>query len=191
MKILSLSFIFLGLFYYYWPTPKSPVSIDAVRVKASAPSRSINSLKTPIKRKAPPVRRKLEKEEVERPQIYEEAAPTISATREPGFEEEIPLHDAEKEWQGQLRETLNIIDPRHGEAMFSAYVAEKSSFQSELDELIRTHQKSYDLEYLIEELEFKHEEKLEQIFGSYYEELKFQEGKYKESLPQMSESSFP
>ncbi len=191
MKILSLSFIFLGLFYYYWPAPKSAISIDAVRVKASAPARSLVPAEKKIQRKAPSVKAIMEKEEVERPQIYDESAPSISATREPGFEEEIPLHDAEKEWQGQLRETLSMMDPRHGEAMFSAYVAEKSSYQAELDELIRTHQKSYDLEYLIEDLEFKHEEKLQQIFGSYYEELKFQEGKYKESLPQMSESSFP
>ena len=191
MKILSLSFIFLGLFYYYWPVPKSSLSIDAVRVKASAPSRSIVPAKKQVLRKAPSLTSVIEKEEIERPQVYEESAPTISATREPGFVDDTPLHDAEKEWQGQLRETLSLIDPRHGEAMYSAYVAEKSSYQAELDELIRTHQKSYDLEYLIEELEFKHEEKLQQIFGSYYEELKFQEGKYKESLPQMSESSFP
>lgn len=165
--------------------PSSSINIDAVRVKASAPARSKAPARPAVPAKAPIARPIIEKEEVERPQLYEESAPSISATREPGHVEEIPLHDAEKEWQGQLRETLSMMDPRHGEAMFSAYVNEKSSYQAELDELIRTHQKSYDLEYLIEDLEFKHEEKLQQILGSYYEELKFQEGKYKESLPQV------
>lgn len=187
MRILTLSLVFLSLFYYFWPSQKTQVEIDAIKVKVSAPERPARSVamrETISEKGSSPQQRREELAEVE---------PAISQTPEQNLEhyEEVPVNETEKEWHEQLAETLSILEPQHGPAMFEAFMQEKESFQVELDTLIRNNQKSYDLEYLIEELEFKHEEKIKEIFGAYYEELKFQEAKYMESLSSNNAYPYP
>jgi hypothetical protein len=178
MRILTLSLAFLSLFYYFWPSQKTQVEIDAIKVQVSAPERPARSvaMREPVAQKKSINRQGREE--------LAEVEPAMSSTPEQNLEhyEEVPVNEIEKEWHEQLAETLSILEPQHGPVMFEAFMQEKESFQVELDTLIRNNQKSYDLEYLIEDLEFKHEERIKEIFGAYYEELKFQEGKYMESL---------
>lgn len=187
MRILTLSLAFLSLFYYFWPSQKAQVEIDAIKVQISAPARTVRSV---AMRETISDKRSLN---LPRREELAEAEPSISSTFEQNLEhyEEVPVNETEKEWHEHLAETLSILEPQHGPAMFEAFMQEKDSFQVELDNLIRNNQKSYDLEYLIEELEFKHEERIKEIFGAYYEELKYQEGKYMESLSSNDTYPYP
>lgn len=153
MKTIILFVFFASLFYYLRPTDKPiVVDLDEIRVKVSAPQRH-------------------ERPHVHRipsnviPQSDEEAISEVASNM---MEKNMVI---EEEWEGSLRERLLELDPVAGEEIFQIYKKEKDTYAQKLEYLVRNHQESEDLDFLIDGLDFEHQQRLQDIFGPYFEDL--------------------
>jgi len=180
MKIIGLSLLIFSAFYYFWPKTKLVAEVDMLKVKSSAPVRMKKHVATNIKKVTSSTAVDSESAMDEE---YSEEEPPVSGEHEENVEhfDEPRVNDIEKGWQEELREVLTKLEPDQGKEIFNAYVNEKDSQQAELDALVQESQKRGDLEYLIDELEAKHEEKVKEIFGNYYEEIKARQETFIES----------
>jgi len=59
-----------------------------------------------------------------------------------------------------------------GEEIFQLYKQEKDAYARQLEMVVKTHQESEDLDYLIDDLDADHQQKLQDIFGPYFEDLR-------------------
>lgn len=187
MRIVALSIIIFASLYAFLPGKKEGVEIDDIKVKLSAPSRQEKSLVRPQPMVAPasgPV------EETGQVEADEESSgegsdsdigATPSEDDQVTHVDESAESDQEKHWQDELSQVLVNLEPEFGEEIFNSYVNERNGFQGSLEELIRSNQKNQDLDELIGELESRHEEKVKEIFGRHYEEIKAHETKFLES----------
>lgn len=189
MRIVVLSIMALVSFYALLPEKKDGLEIDDIKVKLSGPAREEKRLlpkPRPLAAPAPATSPDINESFV--PEDGQESDPESDLSSIPPEEddnvsqvEESHENDQEKNWQDELGQVLANLEPEYGEEIFNSYVNERSSFQSSLEDLIRTNQKNQDLEELISELETRHEERVKEIFGRHYEEIKALETKFLES----------
>lgn len=185
MRILVLSIIALVSLYTFFPRKLASNQIDEVKMKLSAPNREQKFVQKIVAPLESDEDLEVTESDESEPESTEESSASVSsaATEEDEGEEPVePLvGDHEKGWQDELSQVVVELEPEHGEEMFNAYVSERNAYQSSLDELIRGNQKNQDLEFLIGELENKHEEQVQEIFGSHYEAIKEHHSKFLES----------
>jgi hypothetical protein len=178
MRILALSSILLVSFYFLAPKSKEVSEIDSVKMKLSSVTREKKQTK------ARPTAPRKSQEVI----VYEEQPSKnphrILADEGATLEhvEEDPGSEYEKGWQEELSQVISYLEPEYGEEKFNAYVTERNDYQSTLSELISKNQMNHDLEYLISELEMSHEERVKEIFGRHYEEIKHHQYKFLESF---------
>ncbi len=155
MKILILFIFFASLFYYLKPADRPVVvDLDEIKVKLSAPER----VKRTHRHVAPAQR--VDSGDSER--VVVEVAKEL---------EEANLN-IEQDWEGSLKARLIELDPAVGEEIFTLYQEEKDSYARRLERIVKEHQESEDLDYLIDELDHSHQQRLQDIFGPYFEDLR-------------------
>jgi hypothetical protein len=185
MRILILSAIFLACFYYFLPSPQESAQVDALEMRVSAPTRQVQSEPPPLEQTTDNDIATEVSEEEPPQNVVVEVDPQVSAVpADVAQVEESPESDQEKDWLDELSHVLMMVEPEQGEEMFNTYVAEKKSFQSILEEVIQDNQKNPDIENLIAEIEEKHEERLKEILGRHYEEIKDHQSKFMEATAQ-------
>lgn len=135
------------------------VDLDEIRIKVSAPKRV----------QQPHIHRHITRSPSQVAENDEELSPVAVELLETNA-------GIEQSWETQLRERLLELDPVTGEAIFDSYKQEKDSYALKLEALVKDHQESEDLDYLIDELDFTHQQKLQDIFGPYFEDLRDLQG---------------
>lgn len=128
------------------------VNLDEIRVKISAPKRVENNHKRCHIVRMPAV------EEVE-----------VTKTAQDLMETNVAI---EESWEKGLQSRLLELDPVFGEEIFNAYKQEKDRYSRELETVVKEHQESEELDHLIDELDMAHQQKLQDIFGPYFEDLR-------------------
>lgn len=185
MRILALSAMALLSLYTFFPAKEDGIQIDDIKMKISAPGRKTPEIlpKRAIENFVPEdIKLENDSNASEEPSTEADVSVDEVGDEVTHVEETAPENDQEKAWQDELGQKLAGLEPpEYGEEIFNSYVNEKNGFQSSLDELIRNNQKSQDLEFLISELETKHEERVKEIFGRHYEEIKSRETEFLES----------
>lgn len=187
MKIIGLAIIILSAYFYFTPENPQETKVDAVEVKASAPKRTMadnrgsqvevqefESEEHEVVQNVPA--EVIEEEEV----IIETSAKLIPGAEDLNHVAE-QVKDQEEEWENQLKESLINLEPEYGQEMYSSYQKEKENYQAELDAVLRSSQKDPNLETLIEEIEAKHDDRVKEILGTHYEELKDQQNSFLEA----------
>jgi hypothetical protein len=186
MRLLLLTTVFFFALYQLAPRQEVLVApkLDQIKLKISAPARVDRLLTAP---QAVSTKSALQNTEnalaPESSEDSNEESENLYAENDQ-IEEVAVGVDPEKGWEIELKNSLNSLEPESGEEIFSAYVSLTESYQSELDDLIKNNQKNPDLEELIDDLENKHEEKIKEIFGRHYEELKNRQSEYQDALSQ-------
>lgn len=156
MKTLILFIFFASLFYYLRPSGNpTVVNLDEIKVKISAPKRAERPSSHRHISRAPT-------QVVEEGDLVSEVSQEIVDTNT----------SIEQAWENQLKTRLLELDPSTGSSIFTQYQQEKDSYGMRLEALVRDHQESSDLEHLIDELDIAHQQKLQDIFGPYFEDLK-------------------
>ena len=157
MKTLILFTFFAALFYYLKPSDKPKVvNLDEIRVKVSAPRREHVPVTHRHVTRAPS-------------RIEEETEDEVAEVAEKLIETNTNIED---NWEKQLERRLLELDPVAGKEIFDNYQEEKAGYALRLENLVKAHQESGDLEFLIDELDLAHQQKLQDIFGPYFEELR-------------------
>jgi len=164
--------------------------MDAVKLKLGAPKRTpplIKKVETFTSSEVvdvPTVDRPAAQEESqENNEVSEEDHELAMETTESEQADEVPSEEVdhqEKSWQEELGQVISELEPENGEEIFNSYVSEREIFQSSLEDLVKNQQKNQDLEFLISELENQHEERVKDIFGRHYEEIKEHHTKFLE-----------
>lgn len=183
MRILLLTILFVSSFYYLsaGDKTKSP-QIDSVKLKMGAPERAEERILTVEKvEKAPPA----PSEASSSSEAAEESESETSSAQEDEtvtedleHVQEVQWTELEEGWNNELKEMLGRLEPREGESMHTAYLSEQESYQAELDSLLNEKQQksSYEagreIDQLISQLEYKHQEKLKSILGAHYEAVR-------------------
>lgn len=182
MRILTLVILFTAGFYYFIPRHDAGEEIDILKVKVSAPERTVAQEPLPVERpkKVPTPVIEIEEDEprVEEnaPEEYAErfshADAAAAAVEVEHFSEEgTPEDELEAGWNQELRESLMMLEPDRAEDMYYAYESEKKALLADFEQMVQQFQHSPDLEYMLRELEQKHDERLKEIFGRHYEEI--------------------
>lgn len=155
MKTLILFIFFASLFFYLKPSGNpTVVSLDEIQVKLAAPERENKVLSHRHINRAPTP--------VEGRENLSQVAQSIIETNT----------SIEQGWESQLRVRLLELDPVAGNEIFTKYQKEKDSYALKIESLVKDHQESSDLEHLIDELDLAHQQRLQDIFGPYFEDLR-------------------
>lgn len=184
MRILLLTILFVSSFYYFsaGDKTKSP-QIDSVKLKMGAPERAEERILTVEKTQKLPA--PVPPEVSSASGAEEEGVSEVSSTEEDEsvsedleHVQEVQWTELEEGWNNELKEMLSRLEPREGESMHTAYLSEQESYQAELDSLLNEKQQksSYEagreIDQLISQLEYKHQEKLKNILGAHYEAVR-------------------
>lgn len=184
MRILLLTILFVSSFYYFsaGDKTKSP-QIDSVKLKMGAPERAEERILTVEKPQKIPA--SITPEAASASESDEERGSEVSSTQEDEnvnedleHVQEVQWTELEEGWNNELKEMLSRLEPREGEAMHSSYLSEQESYQAELDSLLNEKQQksSYEagreIDQLISQLDYKHQEKLKNILGAHYEAVR-------------------
>lgn len=198
MRILTLTILFFASFYYFWPREEKATAIvlpkiDSIKLKMGAPNRAERILTVgPKKEEAAPVA------EASSEAVETERAPAVEVssteeTEEVEEIEEVAWSESESAWNNELKDILYRLEPQEGENLHKAYIGERESFLSEIDNLMNEKQQKsspdavQEIEQMISGLEEKHEAKLKDILGANYEAVREQYDSYMENAPASSE----
>jgi hypothetical protein len=190
MRIIFLSIIMFVFLYQYRESNRPLPQMDAIKLKLGAPKR-IPSLIKKEEKLTPSDEVEVSTVEQspaqEEPKIHDEVSEEdhdlAMETTESEQVDEAPSEEVdhqEKSWQEELGQVISQLEPENAEEIFNSYVSERENFQSSLEDLVKNQQKNQDLEFLISELENQHEERVKDIFGRHYEEIKEHHTKFLE-----------
>lgn len=178
MRIFLLTLILMSSFYYLnrSQSPEAP-SIDSIKVKISAPDRveRILTVEDPVIVSAEEAQMLQETEEEVPEQGAEEVSNVVSDLE---HVEDVQINDLEEGWSNELKEMLSRLEPMEGETIHTSYLQELESYQTELNVLLdEKHQKenpeeAQEIEYMIGQLDLRHQERLRDIFGAHYEAVR-------------------
>lgn len=196
MTILCLSF--LALYYWLSPEEKAVSEIDIVEIKQSATKRA-HPVTEPVKLAPPPkiietAERRIGAEEPLKDRIADEYRVSDLPRDDEDYydqdqlvhQDEVPWDEIRDGWRDQLKEMLFELDPVNGESIYAAYQAETNAYESELENISQS--QTAESEYLMGELEARHQEKLRQIFGPYYRDVTDQHSHYNSSIQHLNRS---
>lgn len=134
------------------------VDLDEIKVKISAPVR---------------VEKKRVHRHVSSVRVMDQESDTPSKVADDLIEANI---EVEQGWEKTLRARLVELDPAVGEEIFNQYKQEKDKYARKLESLVREYQESEQLDHLIDELDFSYQQRLQDIFGPYFEDLRELQG---------------
>lgn len=201
MRVVLLSILFLVLIYEFAPGVKESFKSDSIKLSMSAIRRKISTKNSSIER----AQQVIEQEIVQSTAQVLEDNPQIN-------KEELAKDDSgEKlkstEWNGELKDFLAQVDPENGSDMYEAYVSELENYQKEFNILTseranlyykdgKSSKKLYEMhkeeieEYdaLIVELETRHDQKLKDILGAYYDQVRDFQNAFNENSEDDSEN---
>jgi hypothetical protein len=181
MRIIVLTLLFLAPLYYFNLEEKTPSpEIDSIKVKISAPDREERLLTTdkargPQNPSAVQESTSAASEEETDEEGTPEASSTFSDLEHAG---EVELRDLEADWNSELKEMLLRLEPMDGEEIHRSYLQEQENYQNELNALLDEKQQKTDeqeiveIEYMIGQLDFLHQEKLKEILGAHYDAIR-------------------
>lgn len=194
-RILALVILLSGLYFSFAPSQSEVSNMDVIKVKMSSIARRpVANLVPQAALQAMPAvnsisaieERIIEESHVaELPRNSDELS--TSEEDELSAESEIPWDEIRSGWKEHLKTLLSDLDPQNGEEIFSAYTAENSAFEAELEGL--GNGESTEVDTLIGQLENRHEDKLKQILGRHYQEVTDQHQQYNSSLQHLNRSS--
>lgn len=173
MRIIVLTLLFLTPLYFFNREEKTSVpEIDSIKVKISAPDREERLLTTdkPLQPQTHSVNR-----EITAVQSTPEVSSTFSDIEQTN---EVELRDLEADWNSELKEMLLRLEPMDGEEIHRSYLQEQENYQTELNALLDEKQQKTDeqeiveIEYMIGQLDFLHQEKLKEILGAHYDAIR-------------------
>lgn len=190
MRILLLTILFIGGLSYIFPRGErapSSARIDSVKLKLGAPERTPPGPEVLEKKTELPVKEELP------PPTYTEDEGELSATSNEnegeGPEQSIQWSELEEGWNSELKTVLLKLEPREGELIHSTYLAEKEAYQTELQALLNEKQQtespseSGELDQLMSQLDYNHQEKLKEIFGVHYESIRDYYDEFMQTAP--------
>ncbi|WP_408096002.1 hypothetical protein ACJVC5_13245 [Peredibacter sp. HCB2-198] len=200
MRILILAVLFFSSFYYFWPKEKTVfkprlTKVDSIDVIMSGTAKRVLTAEPKKQLVAEPVA------PAETQAIVEtERSPAldVSLAEEDALEqvEEVAWSETEAVWNNELKEILYRLEPQESENMHKAYISERETFLSEIENLLNEKQQKtspdaiQEIEQMISGMEQKHEEKIKEIFGAHYEAVREQYDAYMEnSSPVVEEES--
>lgn len=182
MRIIVLTLLFLAPLYFFNKEEKTGApEIDSIKVKISAPDREERLLTTdkPLQPRTPSTTTEESSsalsEEVTDNQNTPEVSSTFSDLEHAG---EVELRDLEADWNSELKEMLLRLEPMDGEEIHRSYLQEQENYQTELNALLDEKQQKTDeqeiveIEYMIGQLDFLHQEKLKEILGAHYDAIR-------------------
>lgn len=180
MRIFILSILFTTLIYNFVPGVKESLRSDVVKLNMSAIKRKIAQVQNS---KLPPP--KMIEQEVVQKNERAALAQTKSPTNE--AEEKEPAEN----WNSELKDFLTTVDPEGGSEMHDAYINERDSYQKEFNTLATERSNLYhrdgkaskklykenkeaieEYDQMLTDLEYKHEQKLKEVLGAYYDQVK-------------------
>jgi hypothetical protein len=190
MRVVVLTFLFLGSYYFFFPKEKKAVpEIDSIKLKVSAPERAerILTVKEPKFELASEPSSEADASETPAP----EEGPSLAEPKEEDLEhvEEVQWGELEDSWNSELKDVLSRLEPVEADNIHKAYLTEQENYQAELDALMnalneKDSKGKLEVDQLIGELEEKHEAKLREIFGAHYEAIQDHYHEFVETPPQ-------
>lgn len=189
MRILILTVFFASSFYYFLSggpalITDTPIK-DAIKIKSSAPARPKVHSRPLAVRAIPKI---LQQDEVQ-------ATQQIKGELDVKHEEiaHLSWKDLDQQWNFELKELLDRLEPLESEGIHKAYVSEVESYKAEMEALINERQfkasnlQEHDVDQLIGQLDERHEESLREIFGAHYEAIKDHYNYYMEANQALEE----
>ena len=196
MRIIVLTILFVSSFYYFsGPSEKKERSeIDSIKLKMGAPDRFVVEEAKPSQRLLTvdgPVTRELAVEEGS--DVPEEDlgsdVQVDGVVSDLEHVEEVELHDVEEGWNSELKDMLSRLEPMEGETIHNTYLEAQESYQTELNALMdekqqkETEAEALEIEHLIGQLDYNHQQRLKDILGAHYEAVRGHYQYYMDSLP--------
>lgn len=199
MRILLLTILIILPFYYFKHSDneKSP-KIDAIKLKSSAPDRAERILTVePTKpsnltsnngSEDENIDNSIEDEQIEeshRESSFEE----VEEVDEVEEVEEVQTSEVEENWNNELKDILNRLDPIEGDEIHSAYLQEQEAYKAMMESLVsekeqKTSEEALsEIDNLISQLEEKYQEKIRTILGPHFEAVNELHAEYLQSLP--------
>lgn len=195
MRIIILTILFVTSFYYFKsPETKERSEIDSIKLKMGAPDRFVGEEVQKTERLLTveePVTRDLAVEEGS--DVPEEDlggdAQVDGVVSDLEHVEEVELQDVEEGWNSELKGMLSRLEPMEGEAIHNTYLQAQESYQAELNALMdekqqkETEEEALEIEHLIGQLDYNHQQRLKDILGAHYEAVRDHYQYYMDSLP--------
>jgi hypothetical protein len=198
MRIFALTILFIsGLYYFGTQESEETPQIDAIKTKMSAPERQ----EAPV-RVVTPVRVKKVEPEVAKPaeERFEPEYPD-EELRAPAFSDihhdsdtedapEVSVGNLEEGWNTELKSMLSRLEPLDGENIHQSYMQAQENYQSEMMALMEekqqktTKEEMLEMDYIMSEVDVKHQEKLKEIFGAHYEAVRDHYDYFMETIQQ-------
>lgn len=198
MRIIILTVFFVAGFYYFRSEDKpqqvveteisKPAPGDTIRIHAAAPNRESTERMLTV-----------EEEPAASESAVSAEAPTEN-TREVNAVveeleqvEEVPWTELDQDWNNELKDYLGRLEPYESETIHKAYLSEIDSFKAEMEALLNekqskaTEEEAQEVEQLINQLDYKHEENLKEIFGAHYDAIRDHYNFFMENSPGYSE----
>ncbi len=196
MRIILLTILFVTSFYYFRGTSetKEISEIDSIKLKMGAPDRFVVEESRPTERlltvEEPVTRGPAVDEGLELPdEEYSEDPQVNGIVSDLEHVEEVELQDVEEGWNTELKGMLSRLEPMDGEAIHNTYLQAQESYQAELNALMdekqqkETEEEALEIEQLIGQLDYNHQERLKEILGAHYEAVRDHYQYYMDSLP--------
>lgn len=201
MRIILLTILIILPVYYlkHEDSKKSP-KIDAIKLKSSAPERAeriltveqVNSSKMSAAIQSDSGEQEnihsIDDEDVEqshRESLLEE----VEEIEEVEQVEEVQISEVEENWNNELKDILNRLDPIQGDEIHSSYIQEQESYKAMMQSLVsekeqKTSEEALsEIDNLISQLEDKYQEKIRSILGPHYDAVNELHDEYLQSLP--------
>lgn len=197
MRIIILTILFVTSFYYFGGDPETQEisEIDSIKLKMGAPDRvaveEVPKTERLLTVDEPVITRELAVEEgSEFPEEeYDSEVQVNGVVSDLEHVEEVELQDIEQGWNSELKDMLSRLEPMEGEAIHDAYLEAQESYQAELNALLdekqqkETETEALEIEHMIGQLDYNHQERLKEILGAHYEAARDHYQYYMDSLP--------
>ena len=176
MRILLLAILILAPVYYVKYVNKDDVQkIDDIKLKISAPQRAERILTVQTEVIPPPHSQDKEQSSEQDPSTTDEEGER--EYRDHSFEEveQVEVSGAEENWNLELKDILNRIDPIEGDQIHKAYVQEYENYQAMMESLISEKQQKtseesiLEIDQLMTQLDEKYQAKIKTILGPHFD----------------------
>jgi hypothetical protein len=193
MRIIFLTILFVGTFYYFKSSPEVSTTqrseIDSIKLQMGAPDR-IATTAIPKSERLLTVDEPLVNDRGPAVDPSEaEASDDTGVVSDLEHVEEVQIQDIEEAWNTELKGMLSRLEPMEGEAIHTSYLQAQESYQAELNALMdekqqkETPEEAMEIEHLIGQLDYNHQQRLKDILGAHYEAVRDHYQYYMDSLP--------
>ena len=186
MRIILLTILFVLPFYFFTrkENTSSQPSIDSIKVKLSGLQRQKKIISSAPEKPSIAEKAALSPVVVDPPQEQLEddpIGPTEGVpTRQPAeinseHFAEVETSDTEDSWNSELKEMLARLEPEDSEEIHKSYLMQQEAYRLEVESLLNeksqktTDEAALEIDYLLSELDQRHQYRLKEILGAHYE----------------------